>query len=41
MKNIFSTENLIGFGVSVVAGAVAIYVVFRLLPAKAKAFIAG
>lgn len=41
MSKIFSSENLIGFGVSVLAGVAAIYIVFRLLPANIKTTITG
>ena len=40
MKKIFSQSNLIGFAVAVVAGAVAIAIVFRL-PPKFKSKITG
>ena len=41
MKKIFTTENLVGFGVAILGGIVAIYIVNNLLPAKVSKYITG
>lgn len=41
MKKLLNSKNLVAFGLSVAAGMVAIYVVFRILPASIRAKITG
>lgn len=39
MKKIFTQENLVGFGVAIVAGLVAIAIYNKFLPAKVKSWL--
>jgi hypothetical protein len=39
MKKIFTQENLVGFGVAILAGLVAIAIYNKVLPAKIKSYL--
>jgi hypothetical protein len=41
MKKLLTTQNLVSFGVAVLAGVVAIALVFRVFPANIKSKITG